>query len=209
MATLSRSVRGLLFLAALGFARPSRAAVDDHAVVQAPAGSAPAFSERLAFSAAYVGELVLHPGALVGIEYRLAPASAAERGGTRLLLAANFGSYVHVRNHVGLFVDAELGVRHGFRSGVFVDAFAGLGYLHTFLAAPVYEVGAAGHVTRVTDFGRPAFMPVLGAGTGYETRSLAVFLRAETFGQYPFNQHLLPHAAVLVGVRISAAGVSL
>jgi len=209
MSSLPPCLAALVLAGSLAFSPPSRAASDDRGTAQPSSTQDASASSRLAFSAAYLGELVFHPGALVGIEYRLAPAIRREARGTELLFAPNLGSYLHVRNHLGFMADAELGVRHGFRSGVFVDGFAGVGYLHTFLAAPVYEVDALGHAERVTDLGRPAFMPVLSAGGGYQTRALAGFLRFETFGQYPFNQHLLPHVAVLVGIRMSSAGVSL
>jgi hypothetical protein len=209
MGTLSRCVRGTLLLGAVCFTNPSRAFADERPNGGTPAASEPSKNDRFAFSAAYFGELMLHPGVLFGVEYRLAPSVSTVTPRTRLLLAGNLGGYVHVRNHVGALADAELGVRHGFGSGPFVDAFAGLGYLHTVLAAPVYEVSDDGRVSRVSDFGRPAFMPVISLGTGYETRTLAAFLRVETFGQYPFNRHLLPHAALLLGLRFSSAGVSL
>jgi len=209
MSSLSSCLLSLALAGSLVFSTPAHAASDELGTARTPAAKDAAGSSRLAFSAAYLGELVFHPGALVGVEYRLAPAKRVAARGWELSFASNLGSYVHVRNHVGMLIDAELGARYGFRSGVFVDGFAGVGYLHTFLAAPVYEVDAAGHAERVTDLGRPAFMPVLSAGGGYQTRTLAGFLRFETFGQYPFNQHLLPHVAVLVGARISADGVSL
>jgi len=209
MSTPPPYLRGLALVGVLGFATPSHAATDTASPTPLATANSTPNGSRIAFSAAYLGELLLHPGLLVGAEYRLAPSAAASPRGPLLLLAGNVGSYVHVRNHVGVMADAELGFRYGFRSGWFADGFAGLGYLHTFLAAPVYEVDDAGHVEHVTDFGRPAFMQVLSAGGGFEKHGLAGFARFETFGQYPFNQHLLPHFALVLGVRVSSAGVSL
>ena len=209
MATPPPYLRGLALVGVLVSVSPARAANDELSSTAPPTAGDAGRPSRLAFSAAYLGELLLHPGLLLGAEYRLAPARAMSPRGVRLVLGGNVGSYVHVRNHVGVLADAELGVRYAFRSGLFAEGFAGVGYLHTFLAAPVYEVNAAGHAERVTDLGRPAFMPVLSAGAGYEQGDLAGFARLETFGQYPFNQHLLPHFAVVLGVRVSSAGVSL
>jgi hypothetical protein len=151
---------------------------------------------RLSFSAAYFGELIFHPGVMAGLEYRLIDAE----WGT-LFATANLGSYVHVRNHVGVFLDSEFGYRFTYAGGYELEALAGLGYLHTFLAAPVYEVDDAGHVGRVFDAGRPHFMPTFSLGTGWRFERLAPFLRLQAFGEYPFNHQLLPHFALLLGAR--------
>jgi hypothetical protein len=151
---------------------------------------------RLSFRAAYFGETIFHPGLMAGVEYRLLDGDWGA-----LFVTGNLGSYVHVRNHVGAFLDSELGYRFTYASGYQLEALAGLGYLHTFLAAPVYEVDAAGHVNRVFDAGRPAFMPTFALGTGWRFDKFAPFLRLQAFGQYPFNHQLLPHAALLLGAR--------
>jgi len=164
-------------------------------------------SHRLAYSAAYFGEWIFHPGLEAGLEYRL---SAKDRGRTRggsVLFASNLASYVHVRNHTGLRLDAELGYRYTFRSGFFADGFVGAGYLHTFLGAPVYTVSDDGKVERVADWGRPAFMPLASLGCGLQLGEWAPFLRLESFGQYPYNRHVLPHFALLLGLRVSDFGV--
>jgi hypothetical protein len=155
---------------------------------------------RLTWSAAYFGELLLHPGAVIGADYPLAQGRIGSSA-IALIAAANFGSYVHPRNHVGAMLDAEAGGRIAFSCGVLLEAFVGLGYLHTVLAAPLYEVSDTGEVSRHTDLGRPAFMPVASVGTGWQLRGFAPFLRLQGFGQYPFNQHLLPHFALLLGTR--------
>jgi hypothetical protein len=160
-----------------------------------------AASERFTYSFAYLGELLLHPGVLVGIEAPLARSQFGWSEG-RVVVGANVGTYDHVRNHVGVLLDAEAGYRLIFRSGFAVEAFAGLGYLHAFLAAPVYSVGDDQKVDRITDFGRPAFMPVLGLGTEWRLRAFAPFLRFVGFGQFPFNHRLLPHVAVVLGARL-------
>jgi hypothetical protein len=150
----------------------------------------------ITFHAAYFGETVFHPGLMVGAEYRL----LEEDWGT-LFVTGNLGTYVHVRNHVGVFLDSEFGYRFTYANGYELEALAGLGYLHTFLDAPVYEVDDQGHVERVTDAGRPHFMPTLSLGTGWQLEHVAPFLRLQVFGQYPFNHELLAHFALLLGAR--------
>lgn len=147
------------------------------------------------YTVGYLGELAFHPGVIAGVELPV-----RSRVGT-IVVASNVGTYVHVRNHVGASIDVESGYRYTLRR-VTLDALAGIGYLHTFLAAPVYEVDDAGEVTRTTDLGRPSFMPMISVGVGLALARFAPYLRIVAFGQYPFNRHLLPHAAVVLGVRL-------
>jgi hypothetical protein len=144
-----------------------------------------------------MGEFLLHPGAFAGVEGRV-----LGRGRGELLGAGTLASYVHVRNHVGLMLWPELGgrVRVGRRVGL--EAFAGVGYLHTFVAAPLYVVDDAGRVHRIRDRGRPAVMPTGSIGVSIATRRAIPFVRLQTFGQYPYNHSMLLHFAVLVGVRL-------
>jgi hypothetical protein len=174
------------------------------ATASAPATSpAPVTVRRWSYSVAYLGEFLLHPGVLAGIELPLSTSRWRVRQGA-FLAAANAGTYIHFRNHVGVRIDAQAGYRFTFGSGVFVEGFAGLGYLHTFLGADVYEVSDDGRVSQVTDWGRPAFMPTasLGGGFNWQRARIAPFLRVEAFGQYPFNDNMLPHFALLLGARL-------
>ena len=141
---------------------------------------------------ALMGEFLLHPGVLVGVETPLA--------GEHVLLAAHAGGYVHVHNSVGARVDVEVGARHTTHAGMFVEGFAGVGYLHTFAASPVWVV-EDGTAHEIADAGHPGFMPTLTLGAGWQGAHIAPFVRVQGFGQYPFNHHLLPHAALLIGVR--------
>ena len=141
---------------------------------------------------ALMGEFLLHPGVLVGLETPIA--------GPHVLLSGQAGAYVHYRNHVGARVDVAIGVRHTTAAGPFVEAFGGVGYLHTFASSQVWVV-EDGAAEPITDAGHPAFMPTVTLGTGWQGDNVAPFLRVQAFGQYPFNHHLLPHAALIVGVR--------
>jgi hypothetical protein len=142
-------------------------------------------------SVAVMGEFLTQPGVVVGLETPLYD---------HLVLAWNLGTYVHVRNTVGAFTDVELGVRHEFPTRFVLEGFAGVGYLHTFVQGPVYVVEADA-VDHVTDFGRPSFMPTLRFGVAAARETLTPFFHVQAFGQYPFNTHVLPHAALLIGVR--------
>jgi hypothetical protein len=99
----------------------------------------------------------------------------------------------------GLFLSAALGYRLTFFSMFYLEALLGAGYLHTFVDGAVYrEDGqvAAYH-------GSPAVMPRIALGSGLRLGNLEPFLRIETFGQYPYNNALLPHAALAAGCSFS------
>jgi len=142
-------------------------------------------------SVALMGEFLTHPGVVVGLEHPVSD---------HAVLAWNIGTYVHVRNTVGAFTDLELGARHEFPSRFVLEGFAGVGYLHTFVQGPVYEV-EDGAVDHVTDPGRPSFMPTLRFGVAAAREKVTPFVNVQGFGQYPFNTQLLPHVALVVGVR--------
>jgi hypothetical protein len=153
-------------------------------------------------SLAYFGETLSHPGAIVGTELGLA---SDDRHA--LLVTLNVGSYLHLKNHVGVFASSELAYRLTLPVGLVLEAMIGLGYLHTFLQGALYAADATGAVHAVTDVGRPAFMPTASLGVGLDLAQkqgppLTAFVRLTGFGQYPFNERMLPHAAVQVGVRL-------
>ena len=142
-------------------------------------------------SVALMGEFLTHPGVVVGLEHPVSD---------HAVLTWNLGSYVHVRNTVGVFTDVELGARHAFPSRFVLEGFAGVGYLHTFVQGPVYVVEADA-VEHVTDPGRASFMPTVRFGVAAEREALTPFAHLQVFGQYPFNTQVLPHVALVVGVR--------
>lgn len=156
-------------------------------------------STRLWGSAGYFGEFFFHPGVALGVDYRLL---GNHRGA--LLLAGTAANYVHVRNNVGLMLYPELGgrLRLGRKRRAGLEAYGGLGYMHTFLHGTVYEVDDGGAVHEVPNRGRPALMMSGSLGVSVATKWVMPFFRAQVFGQYPFNDHVLMHAAVVLGTRV-------
>ena len=144
-----------------------------------------------------MGEFLFHPGGFVGVEGRV-----FGRGRGELLATGNVAAYVHPRNHVGLMIWPELGGRLRVGRRVGLEAFGGVGYMHTFLAAPLYTIDESGTVHRTRDRGHPSFMPTGSVGVSVATKRVIPFVRLQTFGQYPFNHSMLLHFAVLVGVRL-------
>jgi hypothetical protein len=159
--------------------------------------SAPAPTRPVAARLGVMGELLLHPGGFVGVEKRLLGGARGE-----ILAAVTLASYVHARNHVGVMLYPEIGGRLRLNRRVALEVQGGLGYLHTFLAAPLYTVDDQGAVRRTRDRGRPAVMPTTSIGVSVATGDAVSFLHIQAFGQYPFNQSMLLHLALLLGVRL-------
>ncbi len=150
------------------------------------------------FSAAYWGEMILHPGLRFGWERRFL---GTERHA--LVGGAVLGGYFHFRNHLALAVSLEGGYRFTTSSTFHLELLGGLGYLHTFVHGAVYTPQGE-RFEKVIDLGRPHVMPVLALGGGWHGAGWLLpagrrFVRLQFFGQYPFDGFLLPHLAVEIG----------
>lgn len=153
------------------------------------------------FTVGYFGETLSHVGLNVGMEY-----SPLRAGKYRMILATNVGGYVHRRNNTSLFVRGQWGQRVTFDSGLFVDQFMGLGYLHQFThGGAQYEVLPNGAVVGAPNSGRPMIMPSISLGTGYDfskenKKRPSIYLRPELFWKAPFNGYYLTHFALSTGL---------
>jgi len=156
---------------------------------------------------AYLGEFGTHPGIAAGARFLLFD-------GERYELSAGpvIGLYVHPRNHIGLFVDGEIENRLVLPSGLFFTLGAGAGYYHTRLAGDgVYSRASDGSIARTFDWGRPHLKAGGSLGLGWDfaqtaAAPLEIFSRVDIFAQYPFNNAVLPHAAILAGAAYGFGG---
>ncbi|NLD50985.1 MAG: hypothetical protein GX660_27900 [Clostridiaceae bacterium] len=153
------------------------------------------------FTLGYFGETITHTGLIMGMEHY-----PFQSGKYQMILAADMGGYVHIRNNTSLFVRGKWGQRVTFGSGVFIDEFTGLGYLHHFThGGDNYEVQPNGAVVKTPDSGSPMIMPSLALGTGYDfskktTVNMICYLRPELFWKAPFNGYYLTHFALNTGL---------
>lgn len=145
----------------------------------------------------YFGETLTHPGIEIGYEINFYKA---------LIFTASIGTYIHQRNHVGLFLSSGLNWRHTFSIGYSMEFGLGLGYLHTWAhGGNIYTVDDNGNVSLKQNFGRPHFMPIVRLGLlGWDFRkktNIPLRLNADIigFGQYPFNSFMMPHVAIRIG----------
>ena len=110
----------------------------------------------------YFGETITHPGIEIGYE------STFYKG---FNFTVSIGTYVHQRNHVGLFINGGLNWRYTFSIGYSPEIGIGLGYLHTWAhGGPTYVVDDTGNVS-INKIGRPHFMPLIKLGLiGWDLR---------------------------------------
>ena len=150
----------------------------------------------LPVTAGYFGETLAHPGLYVGTERSLAMGFGVEYG---------VGGYVHYRYQSALFASVAMSWRLTTAVGYTFSLAVGIGYLHAFRSGgPTYTVYDSGQVEETTDWGSPSFMPSFKLGLlGWDFRTRAglpwrVSADAIAFGQYPINDFMMPHAALLV-----------
>lgn len=160
-------------------------------------GPPPLRARAWSIHAGYFGEFGLHPGGFAGAAWRLVGNRRVE-----LLVQGTVASWVHRRNSVGLAIAPELAGRVHLGRRVALEASAGVGYLHSWLAGRVFELDDDGVIRRAPNHGRAAVMPTGSLGVAIETRHVAPLVRLAVFGQYPYDRHMLAHIALMLGVRL-------
>ncbi len=91
------------------------------------------YNERVAVKFDYFGELVLHPGLSLGIDYTL-----SSKKWVTVHWDTELGGYWHRWNNTALFAKTSIGTRFPV-SSMFVDLNMGAGYMHSFPAGKIYQ----------------------------------------------------------------------
>jgi len=159
--------------------------------------NAQVFEEQIPVTISYFGETIIHPGLYMGSERLLNNAFVVSFG---------IGTYLHYRHHQGLFIHANISWRKTFNFGYGVEFGMGLGYLHTWEhGGKTYTVDDYGNVKEKTKWGRPSLMPIIKLGfLNWDFRKnintpLRLFSDIVIFGQYPYNNYIMPHIALKIG----------
>jgi hypothetical protein len=154
-------------------------------------------NKTIPINISYFGETFVHPGIEIGYENTFFK---------KFNYTASIGTYFHQRNHTDLFLSGGLNWRHTFSFGYSPEFGIGLGYLHTWEAGgSTYTVDENGKVSKKTKWGHLHIMPSVKLGLlGWDLRKKTnIPLRINgdivVFGQYPFNNYLLPHLAIKIG----------
>ena len=157
--------------------------------------------------AGYFGHTGTHPG--VVLEYEIEKMYSKKAS---LPIRADIGVYSHPRNHVGLFVDLNVGFRRYFKSGIFLEESIGIGALGTFLNSDgVFKVDDIGNVSDGSRFIAVDLMPSLTLGIGFDLtknrdRKTLIWLRPKIFWQYPHKTTSTFHPAIQLGLTYKLSG---
>lgn len=150
-----------------------------------------------------IAEMGAYPGFIVGTELPL-----VENDYHHLLMTGNLGGYLHRRYHLGAFIQSEIGYRLTLPGGFFIDTFAGIGYLHTWVDGTVYAMNDQGTIEPIPNTGDPALMPSVSLslfGWDFSQKGIAdfkIYVRAQLFWQYPVNTQAVMHPVIQTGITI-------
>ncbi len=157
------------------------------------------YNERTAVKFDYFGELVLHPGLSLGIDYTL-----SSKKWVTVHWDTDLGGYWHRWNNTAIFAKTSIGTRFPF-SSMFVDLNMGAGYMHSFPAGKIYQRSADGGVEKAPNWGHPHFMPTFSVLLGWDgsrkaNLPLSFHIGAEAYLQSAVNHTFIPHVAAKVGI---------
>ncbi|CAD5254210.1 MULTISPECIES: hypothetical protein [unclassified Imperialibacter] len=156
------------------------------------------YNDKVALKLDYFGELVLHPGLSMGIDYTL-----ARKNWVTVHWDSELGGYWHRWNNTAVFLKSSIGARFPVRS-LFVDLNVGAGYIHSLPAGTMYQISSEGGIEIAANWGSPHFMPTTSFLIGWDgTRIMNLpwtfHAGVEAYLQSSFNHIFLPHAAAKVG----------
>lgn len=157
------------------------------------------YNEKVAVKFDYFGELVLHPGLSLGIDYTL-----SSKKWVTIHWDTDLGGFWHRWNTTAIFAKTSIGTRFPV-SSFFVDLNAGAGYMHSFPAGKIYQRSADGGVEKATNWGHSHFMPtfsvLLGwAGSRKANLPLKIHIGPDVYLQSSVNHTLISHVAAKVGI---------
>lgn len=105
------------------------------------------------------------------------------------------GYYFHRHFANGFFLQGNFLYRYQSKSGIYGQFQLGTGYLHVFRAATEYKL-RNGQYVKSTDWGNGRITPSIGIELGYKMRkeplSPRIFIRYQTWIQYPFSPGFIP-----------------
>lgn len=92
-----------------------------------------------------------------------------------------------------------------FKQKLSLDLPVGLGYLHSFYPAEIYEQNDSGDFEKITQLGRPHLYVNLGIGVTYTgADKVQPFVRQELLLETPFANGIpvIPHSILKIGIQI-------
>jgi hypothetical protein len=143
----------------------------------------------------------IHPGAEVGMTFW-------EKNKTRSSQRWNavLGGYYHQRVETAFYLQGQYQYQWFLLPYLGVDLTGGLGYLHSFYPADLYEQNATtGKYQAVSQIGRPHGIAELGLGLTFTNSSrIEPYIRQSMMVEAPFANGIpvIPHSFLKVGVNV-------
>lgn len=116
--------------------------------------------------------------------------------------------YRHKKLGQGLMIKTDVFREYVLKSGLSLQAKAGIGYLHTFNEKDLYALGESGSYEKIQDSGRSALLLGFGTRIGFDTGKnsspgFKPFVEYEWRGQIPHSEFvpLFPHSFFTVGAE--------
>lgn len=155
---------------------------------------------RHALDVSFVAMNLTRPGGQLGYTWRAVESPARLHA---LAVGLDVGAYHWQWHSDGLYVVPRVGWRGRLRSGLEGQVDARLGYLHTFLAGPAYDV-VEGAVVTVSDRGLPKLLAggQLGLGWFIAKPGLTPFVRAGVYAEWPTFDQVFVRFSWNVGLEV-------
>lgn len=163
-------------------------------------------NDRVSIKFDYFGEIVLHPGLVVGAEYAF-----NEKKHITYHWDNEVGFYWHRWNNKALFLKSSVGARL-YAGAAFLNISSGIGYMQSWPAGDIYVRTNDGDVKRTETFGTPHLISSLVLLLGWDGRKkelpFSIHLGPDIYMQSGFNRTWLPHLAFRAGVNYKFSGGS-
>jgi hypothetical protein len=157
------------------------------------------------FSIGYFGEKVFHPGLTgnIGYSYFISKDSLLNRN--RLDFGLGLAVYIHFKNHFGIQFKPQFAYYHIFRSSFELGIKTEIGYIRRIYQGETYEVTNDGEVKKVQLAGQNSLIygAFVSLGQNFsvmQNRKFRWFIELGAFWEYPYNNYILMHPAVSIGI---------
>jgi hypothetical protein len=162
------------------------------------------FSEAWAIPSTQLIKNPIHPGISIGTAYAL-----KQKNRSSLHLGATLGYFYHKNFQHNVHAIVSLAYERRLFAGIHLGGSLGVGYSHSIYPTPVYSL-KDGEYQRVTDWGKPAFMPAADLNFGYtfnrkREKLFTVFTKYQVLAEWPYAPEntfpVLPHTLFHAGLR--------
>lgn len=168
--------------------------------------SVSAFSKATALPSLGLVKFPIHPGLRLAVNW-----SKGREAGHKhyVFYEAAIAGFHHADLQNSVYTTFNLGYHRHLGVGIFAEAMAGAGYMHSFSDKAVFKPTGNGGWVQARDWGRPSVLATLQLGLGYQIPNFPVqpFIRYQFMMDGPWAPEngfgLQPHTAFHIGAAFS------